>query len=545
MPSSTNPDREGPWLDLQWEVADTLARCDSSAEAIPRVLEALGSALGFDAATLWQVDGDGLRRVSQWTTRASRAGRNRGGFVFPVEGPRGALGSVELTGAEDRDLDQRLERLLMLIGRQIGEHLERDRAARLRETERASRELLSYVVDSSDDAIVTNSRDAAITSWNRAAERLYGYSAEEAIGRPVSMIESPDRKGEQADVVRRVFAGETVDQIEAERVRKDGSTIMVSLTISPVRDAGGEIVSVAVIARDITERKRDEDRLRHLAEHDQLTGLANRQRFDSELKRELAKAGRYHSHSAVLSVDIDNFKAINDSAGHAAGDAVLTEVADVLANRFRSTDVVARLGGDEFGVLVTAVGIEEARAAADDLLATIRARPAMYGGMPFRITASIGVTAFQSDDVTASEVLVNADLAMYAAKAAGRDRVVVYTPDEARKARAMAKLTWSQRIQDALERDRFVLHLQPILELASGKVRHGELLLRMRGDRGKLIAPGAFLPAAERFGLIHAIDRWVVQEAIRMIAGAAPGQAPRLGVNLSGESVVGDPGCCR
>jgi diguanylate cyclase (GGDEF)-like protein/PAS domain S-box-containing protein len=541
MSSSTNRDREGLWLDLQWEVADTLARCDSTAEAIPRVLEALGLALEFDAATLWQVDGDRLERVSRWTKRARRPRSNQGGFVFPIEGPNGAVGSVELIGAEDRELDERLERLLMLIGRQIGEHLERERASRLRETEHATRELLGYVVESSDDAIVTKSQTGTITSWNRAAERLYGYAAREAIGRNVSMIEPPDRKGEQAAILRRVFGGETVDQLETERVRKDGSTITVSLTISPVRDTDDEIVSVAAIARDITEQKRDEDRLRHLAEHDQLTGLVNRRRFDQELKRELAKAGRYHSHSAVLSVDIDNFKAINDSAGHAAGDAVLTEVADVLSSRFRSTDVVARLGGDEFGVLVTTVSIEEARAAADDLLGTIRARPAMYGGMPFRITASIGVTAFQSDDVTASEVLVNADLAMYAAKAAGRDRVVVYTPDEARKARAMAKLTWSQRIQDALERDRFVLHLQPILELASGKVRHGELLLRMRGDRGKLIAPGAFLPAAERFGLIHAIDRWVVQEAIRMIAGAAPGQAPRLGVNLSGESVVGDP----
>jgi diguanylate cyclase (GGDEF)-like protein len=384
---------------------------------VPRVLESLGAALGCEAATLWRLDGDELRRVSEWRSggAARRTAAAPGGFVFSVEGPGGPLGSIELIGGEQPGLDERLERVLLLIGRDIGRRLERAQATR------------------------------------------------------------------------------------------------------------------------------DEDRLRYLAEHDQLTGLVNRRRFDQELKRELAKAGRYHSHSAVLSVDVDNFKAINDSAGHAAGDAVLTEVADVLRTRFRSTDVVARLGGDEFGVLVSAVGIEEARSAADDLLGTIRARPAMYGGMPFRITASIGVTAFQSDDVTASEVIVNADLAMYAAKAAGRDRVVVYTPDEARKARATAKLTWSQRIQDALERDRFVLHLQPILELASGKVSHGELLLRMRGDRGKLIAPGAFLPAAERFGLIHAIDRWVVQEAIRMIAGAAPGQAPRLGVNLSGESVVGDP----
>lgn len=546
---STNAERERQWLDLQWEVGDTLARCDSATDAMPRVLQALGSTLEFQAARLWRIDGEALLPVAEWKAADGRTDAGQMGFAFPVEGPNGTVGTVELLGSEQRELDERLERLLTIIGRQIGERLQRDRAALLREAEQAAgagsfeaeRELLSYVVDCSDDAITTTSRVGMITSWNRAAERLYRYTAEEAIGREISMIEPADRHGEQAEVLRRVFAGETVDQLETERVRRDGTTIMVSLTISPVRDAKDKIVSVAVIARDITERKRDEERLRHLADHDQLTGLVNRRRFDHELKRELAKAGRYQSQSAVLSVDIDNFKAINDSAGHAAGDAVLTEVANVLASRFRSSDVVARLGGDEFGVLVSAVGIDDARATAGDLLGAIRSRPAMYGGMPFRITASIGVTAFESDDVTASEVLVNADLAMYAAKAAGRDRVVVYTPAEARKARAMAKLTWSQRIQDALERDRFVLHLQPILELASGEVSHGELLLRMRGDRGKLIAPGAFLPAAERFGLIHAIDRWVVQQAIRMIAGSTPGRAPRLGVNLSGESVVGDP----
>jgi EAL domain-containing protein (putative c-di-GMP-specific phosphodiesterase class I) len=202
--------------------------------------------------------------------------------------------------------------------------------------------------------------------------------------------------------------------------------------------------------------------------------------------------------------------------------------------------VVARLGGDEFAVLLSAVGADEARAAAEDLLSEIRNSPASYGGRPFRISASIGVVAFESDDATAGEVLVNADLAMYAAKTAGRDRVVVYTAPEARKARAMAKLSWSQRIQDALDRDRFVLHLQPILELATGQIKHGELLLRMKGERGKLIAPGAFLPAAERFGLIHAIDRWVVSRAIQLIAESM-GPVPRVGINLSGESVVGDP----
>jgi EAL domain-containing protein (putative c-di-GMP-specific phosphodiesterase class I) len=182
-----------------------------------------------------------------------------------------------------------------------------------------------------------------------------------------------------------------------------------------------------------------------------------------------------------------------------------------------------------------------ARAAANDLLSAIRSNPVTYGDKPFRVTASIGAIAFEADDATASDLLVNADLAMHAAKTSGRDRVVVYTPAQARKARAMVKLTWSQRIRDALEHDRFVLHLQPIMELASREVSHGELLLRMRGDHGRLIFPGAFLPAAERFGLIHAIDHWVVRQAIQLISGDPPAQSLRLNVNLSGESVAGDP----
>jgi diguanylate cyclase (GGDEF)-like protein/PAS domain S-box-containing protein len=406
---------------------------------------------------------------------------------------------------------------------------------------RAARELLSYVVDSSDDAIITKARDGTITSWNRGAERLYGYSAEEAIGQPIGLIEPDDRAGEQSEITDKVFGGESLDRFETERVRKDGTKIVVALTVSPVRDSSDRIVSAAIIGRDVTERRRYEQRLRHLAEHDQLTGLYNRHRFEEELKHELARSGRYHSPGAVLSLDLDNFKSINDSAGHAAGDAVLCEVAAVLGKRFRASDTVARLGGDEFAVLLPAVDLAEARAAAENLLSAIHGCQAVFGGKPFRITVSVGVAAFESDDATAGELLVNADLAMYAAKTAGRDRVVVYTASEGRSARATARLTWSERIRDALDRDGFVLHMQPILDLVTGKISHGELLLRMRGEHGSLIAPGAFLPAAERFGLIHAIDRWVVREAIRMISLAGDTPFPPVSVNLSGESVVGDP----
>jgi len=563
------------WPELQRAVTDALERSDSLTDAQPKILDALARAeerarserLLTEAE---QAAGTGSFELELGTgSMHFSAGLRRIFATHPdVELTRELL--LERVHHEDRDLVEKsfegaggakeplhfefrvmrfdgAERVVRAGGEAIAER--KRGPVKLVGTmqdvteeavARAARDLLSYVVQSTGDAIVTKTPDGTITSWNRGAEQLYGFSQQEAIGQPIALIEPAHRAGEQQKILQTLLSGESIDNFETEGIRKDGSVITVSLTVSPVTDANGRIVSTAIIARDTTERVRYEERLRHMADHDQLTGLLNRRRFDEQLKRELARAGRYASHSAVLSIDIDNFKGINDSAGHAAGDAVLVQVASVLSSRFRSTDVVARLGGDEFAVLLSAVGADEARSAAEDLLSEIRNSPASYGGRPFRISASIGVAAFESDDATAGEVLVNADLAMYAAKTGGRDRVVVYTAPEARKARAMAKLTWSQRIQDALDRDRFVLHLQPILELATGQIKHGELLLRMKGERGKLIAPGAFLPAAERFGLIHAIDRWVVSRAIELIAESM-GPVPRVGINLSGESVVGDP----
>jgi diguanylate cyclase (GGDEF)-like protein/PAS domain S-box-containing protein len=403
-------------------------------------------------------------------------------------------------------------------------------------------QLLSYVVDSTDEAIITVTRDGTITSWNRGAERLYGYRAIEAIGQHIAIMDPSTGAMHEQKLLRQVFAGSAVERFDTEKLDKNGERIVVSQAMAPVRDAKGRVISAAVLAKDVSERRYYEERLRYLADFDQLTGLCNRRRFEEELKRELARIGRYSDPGAVVSIDLDNFKSINDFAGHAAGDAVLSAVARVLRQRFRSSDVVARLGGDEFGVLLTSVESAAARKAAEDLLVAVHNCRPMFGGKSFRVTASIGVAAFESDDATSSELLINADLAMYAAKGGGRDRVVLFTTSEGRRARATAKLTWAERIRNALDRDDgFVLHMQPILDLATDRISHSELLLRMRDEYGNLIAPSAFLPAAERFGLIHAIDRWVVRRAIEMIAEGRDAARLPVSVNLSGDSVVGDP----
>ena len=272
-----------------------------------------------------------------------RAIRNREPFTFEVRITRfdGPERVIRARGAVEFGASGEPEKLVGSI-MDVTEEVEA----------RAARELLSRVVDSSDDAIITQARDGTITSWNRGAEQLYLYTAEEAIGQPSAIIEQPDTHDEEQELLARVFSGDSIRRMETERVRKDGRRLTVSLTISPIRDANGRVISASGIARDITERRLYEERLRHLADHDQLTGLFNRRRFDEELKRELARSRRYDARGAMLSIDIDNFKAINDAAGHAAGDVVLVEVSSTLKRRFRQTDVVARLGGDEFAVLL-------------------------------------------------------------------------------------------------------------------------------------------------------------------------------------------------
>ena len=404
---------------------------------------------------------------------------------------------------------------------------------------RSTRDLLSCVIESSADAITTLAADGTITSWNRAAQRLYGYSVEEAVGSSPAVQEPPQRAGEHVELVRRAFAGESFD-LDTERVRKDGSVIAVSLSVSPVRDAGGTVIAAASVARDLSARAAYELRLRHISDHDQLTGLLNRHRLDQEIRHELARAAREGDGGTLLVLDIDRFKAINDSHGHAVGDSVLAHVATLIRRRLRGSDVVGRLGGDELAVLLPGTGAIEARALAEELRETVEAARMNLGEQRLRITLSVGVAPFQGAEITADELLIHADLAVYAAKAGG-DRVVVYSPEQGRIARSLAREPWSERIREALEEDSFVLHLQPIVELSSGTVSHGELLLRMQDRDGELIAPGAFLPTAERVGLIHQVDRWVVKRAIELIAAFPSHELPPVSVNLSGDTVVGDP----
>jgi diguanylate cyclase (GGDEF)-like protein/PAS domain S-box-containing protein len=394
--------------------------------------------------------------------------------------------------------------------------------------------LLAAIVRSSHDAIFTLRRDGRVSSWNPGAERLFGWTEEEAIGRrAVELVPAADP---QEDLRLLASGLDPAEEWESLRVRRDGSTVPVSVVLSPVRDTSGDVVGISVVARDVTERRRLETQLRHLADHDGLTGLLNRRRFEEELEAAVAEARRYGDRGVLLVLDLDNFKHVNDTLGHAAGDELIRCVARTLRERLRSTDVLARIGGDEFAILLPRAGADDARRVAHDLISAVREAPDLVAGRGPRVTTSLGAVLVDAA-ADPGTLLASADAAMYAAKEAGRDRFTFVSPGEPGP---RPGLDWHRRIVNALAADGFELHLQPILDLRTDRVTRYEALLRMTGDQG-LTAPAAFLPVAERHGLIHDVDRWVVREAVRLLA-----EHPELEleVNLSGNS-LDDPDVLR
>ncbi len=310
------------------------------------------------------------------------------------------------------------------------------------------------------------------------------------------------------------------------------------LTVSLVRDDQGRAVSVISQLQDISERKEAARRLEYLIDHDSLTGLANRRHFEQALSREVERVARYGAPGAVLVLDLDNFKEVNDAFGHMAGDDLLKGVAGAVRHRIRQTDLLARIGGDEFGVLLPQADADQAQVAAAGIVKALSQHAAVLGDRTIQVTASVGLAML--DGLSAAEVLARADAAMYEAKQAGRNRFALYGPRRTRGP-VSARQAEVERLRTALEDGRFVLYGQPILDLRKSEVRQYEVLLRLWDDEGgEPLTPSTFLYVAERFGLVQAIDGWVTGQAIDLIAeNERAGRPLTLHVNLSGKSIVG------
>ncbi len=287
---------------------------------------------------------------------------------------------------------------------------------------------------------------------------------------------------------------------------------------------------------DISESKEAEAHMVFLAEHDALTGLINRHKFQVELMRQVSYAERYQHHGVLLFLDLDQFKYINDSYGHHAGDECLVQVSARLKRALRATDILGRLGGDEFGIILPECEELDAKAMARNLLETLSSSEIMVrGATSTRVSASIGMISFPQPDQSPSELLASADAAMYMAKDAGRNSFHWYTSADKGVERMYAQVHWEDKIRTALAHEGFALYCQPVYDLRNNQIVHHEVLLRMVDADAKLILPGAFLDTAERFGLIRGIDRWVMETSIRLQGESVRNGAPvSLAINVSG-----------
>jgi len=483
--------------------------------------------------------------------RDEYVGRNLAQFYVDPQAAADALQRLR-TGETLRNVETRMRRrdgsmrygLISASGLLAGGQLIHARWATQDVTERQLAEqaltLFKALVESADDAVIGKTLDGTITSWNPAAARLYGYSAEEVIGKPIALLAPPDRVDELPGILERLRRGERIERYETTRVRKDGTRVEVSLSVSPILDPQGRPIGATSIAYDVTARKQAEQQLVHGALHDALTDLPNRTYFVERVSQSLARVRRDPAYRfAVLFLDFDDFKAVNDSLGHAAGDHLLGEIAGRLRTCVRPGDVVARLGGDEFTLLLEEItGLPDAEHAArriQDSLAT----PFSLEGREILASASIGVALSDPDHGQVQDLLRDADLAMYHAKQQGRARFQVF--DVAMRDSAEARSGMEADLRNALERDEFRLVFQPIVELESGRVHGFEALLRWHHPKRGVILPLDFVPLAEQTGLIIPIGRWVLQEACRHARGwqetfpAAAGL--RISVNLSAEQL--------
>lgn len=332
---------------------------------------------------------------------------------------------------------------------------------------------------------------------------------------------------------------EILNFAEAQEVELSIGVKQYLLIMTPVKEAG----YVNIYGRDISDRKHAEDSLSYQANHDRLTGLVNRYVFEHELESALSSVRFQDKLHVLLYIDLDQFKIVNDTCGHVAGDELLCQLSNMMLSLFRENDTLARLGGDEFGVLLLNCNTETGDRIAHDLLNMINQYRFLWEGKQFSVGASIGLVEINKDSESIVSMLGHADVACYAAKDAGRNQIKIYDSDDSESAQRHSELQWASHIPKALAEDSFLLMVQTITPLKADKslVPHYEILLRMMSEEGDLIPPGVFMPAAERYGLMPAIDQWVVAHVFNFlhtyVQHNGTKNLPILAVNLSGESL--------
>lgn len=405
------------------------------------------------------------------------------------------------------------------------------------------RDFVKNLINTAQLIIITIDRQCRITSFNQYAERITGIKASDVINSPIQSFFSAEEWPHIYQALSDIIEHRSdVQQIEADFIHHQDNVRVVSWMHSSLNVQNNESVILSV-GVDITEKKHNEDQILWMAEHDALTGLFNRFKFNTEFERILLNAESDGSKGVLLFLDLDQFKDLNDSCGHNIGDQLLKRVAQVLSKVTRSTDLVARLGGDEFAVILPHTDLKGAEQFCKKIAVQLAELNFIYQHVSYHISSSIGLVEFPMAEHGVDTLLSNADLAMYQAKAKGKNTWHTFNIDDKTRSHLQNRIFWKQKITDALaeKNQRFIFHYQPILNLSNNQISHYEALLRLEDADGTLHMPGSFIEVAEKTGLIHQIDHHVLKMGISKQAEFDQLATPiSLSLNLSAHA-TSDP----
>jgi diguanylate cyclase (GGDEF)-like protein/PAS domain S-box-containing protein len=556
---------------LEHAVARILAESEDVNSGIRAVLQAMCESEGWTAGNYWTVEEQTsvLRHALAWTapgvdrrsvldgettlpswlktgpvwigdvTRRSTApippetgaeGWNTG-LVIPVKSGNATVGVLDFYAPRIAAPEPQFLRVLRVAGAEIGHFYQRSVAMdRLRESEErfsSTMELAAIGIAHVDDS-------GRFIYANPQLCEMLGYTERELLGLTVMQVSHPGDVA-ASDELRAKLRSGTIDSFKLEKryLRKDGSPVWVGLTIAVKRDRTGKPLYDISVVEDISARKRAEDRIQYLATHDGLTGLPNRAMFGQLLSLTIETSRRYDRKFAVLFIDLDRFKVINDTLGHEAGDVLLREMGSRLRECVRASDVVARLGGDEFVVLVQEVSdAAQITAVARNILSAIM-RPVVILGQECRVTASIGVCTHPEEGQDEHSIMKHADMAMYLAKEEGKNNYQFYS--SRMKSHSIERLALETNLRRALELKEFALHYQAKVNFRTGAITGVEALLRWHSPQLGAVSPAQFIPLAEETGLIVPIGKWVLRTACEQNVAWQRAGLPRIGmsVNLS------------
>ena len=396
------------------------------------------------------------------------------------------------------------------------------------------------------DGVITTNSSNAIQYLNPVAERLMGLSSNLVkdldLNDAIKLVNEDTGEGVACPTVA-CLSNRQVEVLEnhSALIRNDGKAIPIEATAAPMRNDKGEVIGSVMVFQDVSQERKLSRQLSYQASHDMLTGLFNRRMFEEQLEATLMNVDIENRHHALCYLDLDQFKIVNDTCGHVAGDELLRQLSDLLKTCIREGDTLARLGGDEFGLLLENCALKQATQVAEKVRESVKDFKFVWQERTFEIGASIGVVGINVDNMDLANVLASADMACYAAKDMGRNRVHVYEPSDALLSERHGQMHWAGRITKALEEHRMVLFEQPVVSIKGNEVdnKHCEILIRMRDEQNDIVGPDAFIPAAERYNLMTTVDRWVIGQVFEhMTSTSCVGMGNIVAINLSGTSLA-------